>query len=222
MRRERQVLRLPITKAIEPAMPLPLTAIPPAPHENEPCEATHESAETLALLARRRTTKVMHLAEPAPSQTELEQIIRLAARVPDHGKLGPWRFVVFAGEACARAGEALARVTDEASRDAARQYFLRGPLCVMVVSTAATHPKIPEWEQQLSAGAASFALQLAAHALGFGSCWLTGWPCYNADARAALGLAEHERIAGFIYLGTPTETPTERVRADWRTRISRF
>lgn len=203
-------------------MPLDLSVIPSAPAENEPCEATHESADTLALLARRRSTKVVHFAEPGPSGAEIDQLIRLAVRVPDHGKLGPWRFVVIAGEARVRAGEALASVTDEASEDAARQTFLRAPVCVMVVSTAAPHVKIPEWEQQLSAGAACFALELAAHALGYGACWLTGWPCYSAEARAALGLSENERIAGFIYLGTPTETPTERVRADWAVRTSRF
>ena len=121
-----------------------------------------------------------------------------------------------------REGEVLAGVTDEASEDAARQTFLRAPVCVMVVSTAAPHAKIPEWEQELSAGAVCFALELAAHALGYGSCWLTGWPCYDANARKALGLAEQERIAGFVHLGTPTEAPTERVRADWKARVSRF
>lgn len=203
-------------------MPLDATAIPPAPAENAPCEAAHESADTLALLARRRSTKVVHFAEPGPSSADIDQLIRLAARVPDHGKLGPWRFVVIEGDGRARAGEALASATDESSKAAARETFLRAPACVMVVSTAAPHAKIPEWEQELSAGAVCFALELAAHALGYGSCWLTGWPCYDAKARKALGVSDSEKIAGFIYLGTPTETPTERVRADWKARVSRF
>jgi nitroreductase len=205
-------------------MPL---SLPPALAENEPANAAFESAETLALLARRRSTKIIHLAEPGPSSADIDALLALATRVPDHGKLGPWRFVVIEQSGRARAGEALAQVlqgeaADQASLDIARATFLRAPVCVMLVSTAAPHAKIPEWEQQLSSGAVGFALLLAAHAMGFGGCWLTGWPCYNPRARAALGLAEHERIAGFVHLGTATETPSERVRADPAARITRF
>ncbi len=204
-------------------MPLPVSMIPPAPGENEPCDATFESAKVLSLLARRRSTKIIHFTAPGPSDGELDALIRLAARVPDHGKLGPWRFVVIEGEGRARAGEKLAGVcTDAQSAEIARHTFQRAPVCVMVVSTAAAHAKIPEWEQQLSAGAVCYALLIAGHAMGYGGCWLTGWPAYDARARAALGLAEGERIAGFIHLGTPTETPTERVRADWAQRVARF
>jgi nitroreductase len=207
-------------------MPLPLSAIPPAPADNEPVNAAFESAETLALMARRRSIKVAHLAEPAPSDDEFDAIVRLAARVPDHGKLGPWRFVIIAGEARIRAGEAIAAAiaedADAVRLDSARALFLRSPACVMVVSTAAPHPKIPEWEQQLSSGAVCFALLMAAHALGYAGCWITEWPAYDARARAALGLAENERVAGFVHLGTNREQPTERVRADVGARISRF
>ena len=91
-------------------MPLPASAIPAPPQENEPVDAVHESREMLALLARRRSTKVGHLTEPGPSDEQLNALLRLAARVPDHGKLGPWRFVVIAGDARARAGDALANV----------------------------------------------------------------------------------------------------------------
>jgi nitroreductase len=203
-------------------MTLPAHAVPDLA-ENQAGNAILESAETLKLLGLRRSTKVIHLTDPGPDADQLDALLRLAARVPDHGKLGPWRFVVMEGEARARAGEALASVReDEQSKEAARATFVRAPLCVMVVSTAAPNPKIPEWEQQLSAGAVCYALLVAAHAMGFGGCWLTGWACYSAEARAALGLSEQERIAGFIHLGAPTETPTERVRADWRERVSRF
>jgi nitroreductase len=92
----------------------------------------------------------------------------------------------------------------------------------MVVSSVQPHPKIPEWEQQLSSAAACFSLLIGAHALGYGGCWLTEWPSYDARARAALGLAEHERIAGIIYLGTAQEVVTERVRADVGARVSRY
>ncbi|GAN00007.1 nitroreductase family protein [alpha proteobacterium U9-1i] len=208
---------------METTLPLPATAVPPPLAEHEPGRAVFESAETLTLLALRRSTKVIHLAAPGPDAAQLDALLRLAVRVPDHGKLGPWRFVVIEGEARARAGEALATLKEDApSQDAARATFTRSPLCVMVISTASPNPKIPEWEQVLSAGAACNALLLAAHAMGFGGCWLTGWPCYDPSARAALGLANHERIAGFIHLGTATQTPTERVRADWRDRVSRF
>ncbi|MBL8535992.1 MAG: nitroreductase [Hyphomonadaceae bacterium] len=204
-------------------MSLSPTAVPPAPLEDEPCNAMLESAETLTLLARRRSTKVVHFTTPGPTPEQADVLLRLAARAPDHGKLGPWRFVVIEGEGRARAGEALAGVSADAQSAAiARETFMRAPFCVMVVSTAAPHAKIPEWEQCLSAGAVCQNLLIAAHAMGFGGCWLTGWACYDARARTALGLADHERIAGFIHLGAPTEIPTERVRADWRQRMTRF
>jgi nitroreductase len=209
-------------------MPLPLSAIPPQPREGEPAEAVRESAETLALMARRRSTKVAHFIEPGPNGAEIDALISLAARVPDHGKIGPWRFVVIEGDARGRAGEALARViagddgVDEVRLNGARNLFSRAPAVVMVVSTAAPHAKIPEWEQLLSSGAVCFAMLTAAHARGYAACWLTEWPAYDARARAALGLAQHERVAGFIYLGTAREPALERVRADAASRISRF
>lgn len=209
-------------------MPLPVSAIPPSPQQGEPAVASRESAETLALMALRRSTKVAHFVEPGPSGEEIDALIRVATRVPDHGKLGPWRFVVIDGDARTRAGEAIANViakddgADEVRLTAARNQFHRAPAVVMVVSTAAPHPKIPEWEQQLSAGAVCFSLLLAAHALGYASTWLTEWPAYDARVRAALGVAEQERIAGFVYLGTAREAPTERVRADANARITRF
>lgn len=209
-------------------MPLPLSVIPQAPREGEAAEAVRESAETLALLARRRSTKVAHFVEPGPGSAEIDTLIRIGARVPDHGKIGPWRFVVMEGDARVRAGDAIAAViaedegVDEMRLGKARTLFTRAPAVVMVVSTAAPHPKIPEWEQLLSSGAVCFSMLVAAHALGYAGCWLTEWPTYDARARAALGLAEHERITGFIYLGTAREPATERVRADVETRISRF
>jgi nitroreductase len=209
-------------------MPLPLSAIPASPRENDPANAIMQSAETLALLARRRSSKLMQLAEPAPSDAEVDALIQLAGRVPDHGKLGPWRFVVISGEARDRAGALIAEVirSDEgvdANRvEFVRGWFKRAPLCVMVVSSPKPSPKVPEWEQQLSAGAACFSLLMAAHALGYAGCWLTEWPAFDARARAALGLAEEERIAGFVYLGTPAQGVAERVRADVTSRISRF
>lgn len=209
-------------------MPLPPSNFPAALAENEPANATMESAEAVRLMALRRSTKIVHFAAPGPTPEQLDLILRLGARVPDHGKLGPWRFVVIEGDARARAGAALAKAiendegADELRLKAARETFTRAPLCIMVVSTAAPHPKIPEWEQSLSAGAACFALLTAAHAVGYAGCWLTGWPVYDERARAALGLAANERIAGFVHLGTPVEPAVERQRAAVETRVSRF
>jgi nitroreductase len=209
-------------------MPLSVEAVPPAPAENEPANAICESAETLALLARRRSTKIAEFAEPGPSAAQLDALIRLAARVPDHGKLGPWRFVIIEGEARERAGAKLADViANDAGVDASRLAFARGnfmraPVCVMVISTAAPHPKIPEWEQTLSSAAACYGLLIAAHAMGYAGAWLTEWPTYDARARAALGCAEHEKIAGFVFLGSPGKPAIERFRADVTTRVSRF
>lgn len=209
-------------------MPLPIAVIPAALADNDPANATCESAETLALLARRRSLKLMHLTAPGPSDAELDALVALAGRVPDHGKLGPWRFVVIAGDARAGAGAALAQVirndegVDENRLDFVRNTFLRAPACVMVVSSPKQSPKVPEWEQQLSAGAACFALLLSAHALGYAGCWLTEWHAFDARAATALGVNEGERIAGFIYLGSPAQPATERVRADVASRVSRF
>jgi nitroreductase len=206
--------------SIDPAL------IPAAPAENEPVNGAFESLETLKLLARRRSTKIADFAEPGPSQAQIDTLIRLGARAPDHGKLGPWRFVIITGEARARAGEALASTiandADGTRTGFARAHFLRAPACVMVVSTAAPHPKIPEWEQLLSSAAVCYGMLIAGHAMGFAGAWLTEWPTYDANARAALGLTEQERIAGFVFFGTAKTPATERVRADYVARISHF
>ena len=179
-------------------------------------------------MARRRSTKIAHLAPPGPSDAQLEVLLRLAAHVPDHGKLAPWRFVVIEGEGAKRASAKLAEIiandpgVDETRRQFARTQFTRAPLCVMVVSSTVESIKVPEWEQIHSAGAACFTLLIAAHAMGFAGCWLTEWPAFDARVRAALGLTLHERVAGFVYLGTPTQGATERFRPDVASRVSRF
>jgi nitroreductase len=210
------------------SMPIDPVTIPASPAENEPSAPVCASPGALRLLSERRSSKPFHLAAPAPDAHQLAGLLRLAARVPDHGKLSPWRFIVMEGDGAVRAGEALARVL-EARGDsgaetlaAARGTFTRAPLVVTIVSTAGVHPKIPEWEQVLSAGAVAQNLLLAAHAMGFGGVWLTGWPCYDADARAALGLKPDERIAAFVHLGTQTEAQPERMRPDVAKLTTRF
>lgn len=203
------------------------TRFPETLLENAPANAACPQPALLDLLARRRSTKIAQLTGPGPDRAVIEGLLGLAARTPDHGKLAPWRFLALLGEGRARAGACLAEVLaqrqagDEALA-AERQRFLRAPAVIGVISTAAPHAKIPEWEQLLSAGAVCFNLLLAAHGAGYAGCWLTEWPVYDAQARAALGLAAHERIAGFIYLGSASEVPLERPRPDSRALTSWF
>ncbi len=205
----------------------PATLAPPLA-ENAPTALPVASPDTLDLLARRRSAKPFLLAEPAPSSAQLDAILRLASHTPDHGKLTPWRFIVFEGEARERAGAALADVmakTGDATEEtlkATRETFARAPLVVAVVANIKGKFKVPEWEQVLAVGAVSYAVLIAAHAFGFGGVWLTGWPTYNADARVVLGLKPEEQLAAVIHLGTQTETQPERVRPDMASIVTRY
>lgn len=175
--------------------------------------------ETIRLLSRRRSLAPINLTEPGPNPAELKTLLTLASRTPDHGKLAPWRFIVIAGEGRQRAGRIaleLKRADDPDLDDAAQAAelgrFALAPLVIAVVSRAAPHVKIPEWEQVLSAGAACMNLTIAANALGFASTWLTGWCAYDRRFAAAIGLADHERVAGFIHIGRARLEPTDRPR----------
>jgi nitroreductase len=188
------------------------------------------SNETIALLSQRRSVKPDKLAAPAPSAAELETILTLAARVPDHKKLAPWRFIVFEGEARARIGEDFAKACQSEERDppspmrleTERQRFLRAPMVVAVISRVVDKPGAPEWEQVLSAGAAAFNMCIAANALGYGTCWITEWIAYSPLVRMALKLAPNERVAGFVYIGTAREKPEDRARPDLGTIVTRW
>jgi nitroreductase len=138
--------------------------------------------DALELLTTRRSFKAVELAGPPPSAAEIDTLLTVASRVPDHGKLAPWRFIVFEGEARRSAGEAIAAAFRAKYPDAKpehieaeRERLVRAPLVIAVVSRAGPHVKIPEWEQVLSAGAAAMSLVLAAHALGYGANWITEW-----------------------------------------------
>ncbi len=172
------------------------------------------SSEVLRFLALRRSTSAVTLAEPAPSAGQLSDLLRLAARVPDHGKLAPWRFIVLGGPgkiAFTEGLEALARHRADPVLAAKLAKLRVPPLAVVVVSSPKVS-KIPEWEQQLSAAAVCTNLLYAAQAMGFGANWITDWYSYDADATRILGLVETERVAGFLLIGTPTEPPLERER----------
>jgi nitroreductase len=177
--------------------------------------------DTLNLLARRRSAPPPMMKGPGPTQDELARILELAARVPDHGKLAPWRFIVFAGESQSRAGALCAEVfhaqNPEASEErltSERARFSRAPLVVAVVSRAAPHAKIPVWEQEMSAGAVCMNLTVAAVALGFRTAWLTEWIAYDRAFLTRLGLAEHEKIAGYIHIGRVEAEIEDRPRPD--------
>jgi nitroreductase len=177
------------------------------------------SDQTIDLLLTRRSIKPMTMTTPGPSAAELEIILRAGSRVPDHGKLAPWRFILFQGDARVAFGAVLrqryAQVEPRADEDrlaleAGR--FLRAPLVVAVISRVVPSPKAPEWEQRLSAGASCQNMLIAATALGYASNWLTEWCAYDEVIGQALGLVESERVAGFIYFGAPTMPNEERER----------
>ena len=171
------------------------------------------------LLLTRRSVSANSLTEPGPTAAELEMMLRSATRVPDHKKLVPWRFLLFQGEARAAFGKILAAICRAEEKDPGafrleneEKRFLRAPLVIAEISRLVKNPGAPDWEQILSAGAACQNLLLAATALGYGAQWITEWYGYSEGVRQALRLAENERVAGFVYIGTPKEKPDERER----------
>ncbi len=172
-------------------------------------------------LLNRRSVGIGFLAEPGPDRDELEQILRIGTRVPDHGKITPWRLVVIQGDSRAKAGEKLAELIaqrtpgiDEASLDIERKRFLPAPLSIGVLSAPQDHPKVPEFEQLLSAGNVAFNLLHGAHALGFAASWVTRWYAFDDEAAAILGARSGERFVGFVHIGTPTAVIEDRPRPD--------
>lgn len=189
------------------------SALPPKPVLGEALPLT-PAPEVLAFLARRRSVSAPMLTAPAPSQAELADLLTLAARAPDHGKLTPWRFIVIQGEAkdalVSKLG-ALAGSRGDAKQVAKLGKLRTPPLCVAVVSRPQPS-EIPEWEQILSAGAVCTTLTYAALAAGWGANWITDWYAYDDEAKALIGIAPEEKVAGFIMLGTASEPPLERER----------
>lgn len=194
-----------------------------------PAEMLNQRDDPLSLLRTRRSASTKSLGEPGPTPEQLDQILEVAVRVPDHGKLAPWRFILFEGDARVRMGEIMAERWPVARPDASadwipvmRRLFLRAPSVLCVVSRAAPHEKIPEWEQVLSAGAVCQNILIAATALGLGCQWITEWCAYDPEIARAMGLGPQEKVAGFIYLGTPGEPVTDRPRPDPRSLLTRW
>ena len=189
----------------------------------------NDTSSVLAFLKSRKSASAKAMKAPGPRAAELGEMLSIAVRVPDHGKLTPWRFILFEGDARARIGDMFAARWRALNPDhgddmlaAQRGLFLRAPMVLAVVSRAAPHPKIPEWEQQQSASAVCANMLMAATAMGFGAQWRTDWIAYDAEMARAMGLVAPERIAGFLYLGTSSEALEERPRPDPQTLLTRW
>ena len=181
----------------------------------------------LDLLLTRRSGSAKAMTQPGPSKAQLAAILKAGARAPDHGKLFPWRFIVFEAEGRDRFGAILAEVL-EAEGERSRQIeeergrFLRAPIVVGVVSAAREQIKIPVWEQELSAGAVCQNILTATHAMGFVGNWLTEWYAYHPVVKDRIGLKAGERVAGFIYIGKSAVELEERPRPQMDEIISYF
>ena len=172
-------------------------------------------------LSTRRSIPAFQMAEPGPDRATVEDMLKLASRVPDHGKLAPWRFIVYRGDERQRISEELATIAIADKPDLSDEMvkventrLMRAPVVVAVVSRAAPHFKSPEWEQVMSAGAVCLNLVMAANAHGYASNWLTEWYAFDERAYPILGLEPGEKVAGFMHVGTATMPPTERPRPE--------
>lgn len=212
-----------ISRPILPTSPKPERArVPPGRFSQKAPEANIlMNQPVIDFLLTRSSVPISELKEPGPSDAEIETIIRAASRVPDHGRLEPWRFILYRGEARHRIGEMLAELAEkregpltDVRRDQERARFSRAPLVVGVVSVPKAHPKIPDWEKFLSGGAAAMTLVMAANALGYRSSWISNWYADVPEGRAILGFAPEERVIGFVHIGSFAGTLPERPRPD--------
>lgn len=185
--------------------------------------------ETIELLRRRRSLPPQGMTGPGPGPEEIETLLTIASRAPDHGKLAPWRFLVFEGSARERAGAIASKILGdddpalaESRRHAELARFSRAPLVIAVISRAATHVKIPEWEQILSAGAVCMNLVVAANAMGYVTAWLTEWCAYDRRFCEAIGVGGNERVAGFVHIGRPNMVSEDRPRPALADIVRRF
>ena len=175
----------------------------------------------LDFLLTRKSAPIPELKEPAPSDAEIRTMLAAATRVPDHGRLEPWRFILYRGEARVRVGEMLAALAErregpltEGRRQQELARFSRAPLVIGVVSVPRENPKIPPWEMFLSGAAAAMNLVLAANALGYGTNWITNWYSDVEEGRRILGLAPDERVVAFVHIGSFAGDAPERPRPD--------
>ena len=173
--------------------------------------------------------KPREMTGPGPSPAELDTILTIGARVPDHGKLAPWRFIIFEGDARQRAGEVIAKVfarknpgAPAADVEIERKRLTDAPLVIGIVSFTRPHPKVPAFEQELSAGASAMNIVTAANALGYGANWLTGWFAFDRDVLEGFGVKADEKLAGFIHIGTASKPAEDRPRPALSDIVTRF
>lgn len=181
----------------------------------------HNDIKLIDYLKQRHSTPVAQFKEPGPSQDEIEAILTISSRVPDHGKIAPWRFIVYRGDIRRTLGEQFLALSlenspemTETAKEAERGRFLRAPLVIAVVSTAGPHAKVPEWEQVLSAGAVCLNMLMAAEAHGYVANWRTEWISYDERAFPALGLKPGEKVAGFVHIGSSDFPTPDRPRPE--------
>lgn len=179
------------------------------------------TSSVIDFMLARKSAPINELAPPAPSDDELATMLRVATRVPDHGRLTPWRFIVYRGAARERVGEMLADLAEkregplaDARREQELTRFSRAPLVVGVIHVPKENPKIPEREMFLSGGMVAFGLMIAANALGYRTNMVTNWYSGDEEGRRILGLAPHERVIGFVHVGTHSGDVFERPRPD--------
>ena len=191
------------------------------PEMGEVLPASHPGNGFADALWQRRSTLADQMGDPGPAPELLERMLTIAARVPDHRRVVPFRFIRIAGEARARLGARLAEIftaqNDNATSgqvDRERNRFTRAPVVICVVACLDRAHKTPVWEQTLTCGAVCQNLLLAASAHGFGAQWLTEWYAYDAAVLSSLSLGEQEQVAGFVYIGTAQTSPKERMRPE--------
>jgi nitroreductase len=189
----------------------------------------NDLSSVLNFLKTRKSGSAKAMGDPGPNAAQIAEMLEIAVRVPDHGKLNPWRFILFEGRARVDIGDAfMARWKvlhpnhGEDSLAFQRGLFMRAPVVIAVVSTAGPHGKIPEWEQLLSSAAVCFNIVLAATAMGFDAQWQTDWVAYDEEAIAAMGLKGFERVAGLVYIGSATVPLEDRPRPDPQKLLTRW
>lgn len=200
------------------------------PNTNLELSVAKRSQETLELLMLRRSLTVKDMVHPGPSEEQIKQILKIGSRVPDHKKQVPWRFLTFEKSTRGKFGKILRTIfaknnpkTNEKILDFEENRFLRAPLVIAVISTAdKDNPKVPEWEQILTAGAVCQNILIASNAMGYASQWLTEWYAYDKVVLKELNLNPNERIAGFIYIGTASKQPKERGRPDLANLVKKW
>jgi len=200
------------------------------PNTNLELFVAKRSQETLELLMLRRSLTVKDMVHPGPNEEQLKQILEIGSRVPDHKKQVPWRFLTFEKSIRGKFGKILRTIfaknnpkTNEKILDFEENRFLRAPLVIAVISTAdKDNPKVPEWEQILTAGAVCQNILIASNAMGYASQWLTEWYAYDKVVLKELNLNPNERIAGFIYIGTASKQPKERGRPDLANLVKKW